>query len=161
MKIISYRSNPKHLAELVDLINFCQNIEADLSIKFAEQSDVFDIQNYYQKRGGNFWIALDDDKVVGSIALLPIDEKTAVLKKFFTYPEFRGNPSRLGAKLYKQFINFAREHNFNRIVLDTPEGEDRSHYFYEKQGFKRISSDELKVDYAYPDRNSRLYELTI
>lgn len=159
MQIESFQENPQHLAQLVDLINYCQNIEANLSIKMAEQDDIFQIKDYYQAKGGNFWVALEDDKVVGSIALLPINHQTAVLKKFFTYPKFRGQPNRLGAKLYQQLINFAHEHNFQRIVLDTPEGETRSHYFYEKNGFKQVTPAQFKADYPYPDRNSRLYEL--
>lgn len=160
MQITPYQDNPHHLAQLVDLINYCQNIEAQLNIKMAEQDDIFQINTYYQAKGGNFWIALDDtNQVVGSIALLPLDDKTVVLKKFFTYPQFRGQPNRLGAKLYQQLLTFANEHNFQRIVLDTPEDETRSHYFYEKQGFKQVAPDQFNADYPYPDRDSRLYEL--
>lgn len=161
MQIKSYQDNPHHLAQLVDLINYCQNIEANLDIKMAEQDDIFQIKDYYQAKGGNFWIALDDDQVVGSIALLPIANNTAVLKKFFTYPKYRGQPIRLGAQLYQEFIEFAKQHNFDRIVLDTPEGENRSHHFYEKNGFKQIAPENFKANYPYPDRNSRLYELLL
>ncbi|MFC6176648.1 GNAT family N-acetyltransferase [Companilactobacillus huachuanensis] len=161
MKIVSYQNNPQHLAQLVDLINYCQNIEANLKIKMAEQDDIFQINDYYQKKAGNFWIALDDNRVVGSIALLPIDSQTAVLKKFFTYPEFRGQPQHLGAKLYQKLLTFAQEKNFKRLVLDTPEGETRSHYFYEHHGFKQVSPDNFNADYPYPNRNSRLYELIL
>ncbi|HCD06845.1 GNAT family N-acetyltransferase [Companilactobacillus crustorum] len=159
MKIIPYQNNPHHLAQLVDLINYCQNIEAKLAIKMAEQDDVFQIPTYYQQTGGNFWIALDQNQVVGSIALLPIDNQTAVLKKFFTYPKFRGNPVHLGSQLYHELSEFARKNKFERIVLDTPELETRSHYFYEKHGFKQVTPANFNVSYAYPDRNSRLYEL--
>lgn len=161
MKTKSYKENPHHLAQLVDLVNFCQNIEADLSIKFAEQDDMFQIPAYYQAKGGEFWLAFEEDKVVGSIALLPVDTTTAVLKKFFTYPEFRGAPEHLGAQLYQQFIDFAKEKGFETIVLDTPEGEHRSHGFYEKKGFIQIKKEELTVDYPFPDRNSRIYELKL
>lgn len=82
MEIKEYENNPYHLAQLVDLINYCQNIEAKLDIKMAEQDDIFQIENYYQNRKGQFWIALENEKVVGSIALLRLDDKTAVLKNF-------------------------------------------------------------------------------
>lgn len=85
MEIKEYENNPYHLAQLVDLINYCQNIEAKLDIKMAEQDDIFQIENYYQNRKGQFWIALENEKVVGSIALLRIDDKTAVLKKNFLH----------------------------------------------------------------------------
>ncbi|CAJ1198771.1 hypothetical protein CPR19088_GLDEOEPO_02526 [Companilactobacillus paralimentarius] len=159
MQITTYQNNPHHLAQLVDLINYCQNIEAKLNIKMAEQDDIFQIDDYYQEKGGNFWIALENNQVVGSIALLPLDNQTAVLKKFFTYPQFRGQPNRLGARLYQQLLSFAKDHNFQRLVLDTPEGETRSHYFYEKQGFKQFELQNFNASHPYPDRDSRLYEL--
>lgn len=161
MKILPFEPNYHHTAQLVDLINYCQNLEAHLKIKMAEQDDIFNIPAYYQQSGGNFWLALDQDKVVGCIALLPIDANTAVLKKFFTYPSYRGNPVRLGQNLYDTLINFAKAHQFTRLVLDTPEAEHRSHTFYERQGFQQITSAQLHVAYPYPDRNSRLYELTL
>lgn len=158
MEIKPFENNPKHLAELVDLINYCQNIEAHLDIKMAEQSDIFEIEAYYQKQGGQFWIALQNNSVVGSIALLPVNQEIAILKKFFTYPEFRGHPVRLGQKLFDCFYAYYSSHNFSRIILDTPENESRSHFFYEKQGFQQISRDQLDIDYPFPDRNSRIYE---
>jgi len=159
MQIVPYQNNPHHLAQLVDLINYCQNIEAKLNIKMAEQDDIFQISSYYQFKGGNFWIALEKNQVVGSIALLPIGNQTGVLKKFFTYPQFRGQPNRLGAKLYQELLHFAQANNFKRLVLDTPEDETRSHYFYEKHGFKQVTPRQFNANYPYPDRNSRLYEL--
>lgn len=161
MKIISYEENPHHLAQIVDLIDFCQNKEAHLEIKMAEQDDLFQIKAYYQDKGGDFWIALDENDVVGTIALLPIDAQTAVLKKLFTYPKYRGQPVHLGGQLYETFFTFAKQQGYERIVLDTPEGETRSYYFYEKQGFVQITKDQLAADYVYPDRNSRLYQLTL
>lgn len=157
IKIEPFENTPKHTAQLVDLINYCQNIEAGLNIKMAEQDDIFQIKDYYQRRGGQFWLATDDKQVVGSIALLPIDNHYAVLKKFFTYPDYRGNPHRLGVQLFELLIQFAKNQNFREIVLDTPENEHRSHFFYEKHGFKLISREKLPVSYQFPDRDSRIY----
>lgn len=161
MQLSPYRSDPQTTAELVDLILYCQNTEAKLNITMAEQPDVLMIPDYYQARGGEFWVAKDHDHVAGCIALLPVDKHTAVLKKFFTYPQFRGGNVHLGWQLYQMFLAYAQAHDFKRIVLDTPEGEHRSHQFYERQGFKQISFDELGVDYAFPDRHSRFYALNL
>ncbi|MTV81574.1 GNAT family N-acetyltransferase [Secundilactobacillus folii] len=161
MQIEPFKPNYHHTAQLVDLINYCQNEEAHLGIKMAEQDDIFNIEAYYQQPGGNFWLALERDQVVGCIALLPVQPTTAVLKKFFTYPKYRGQPVRLGQQLFDVLMGFAASHGFKRLVLDTPEGEHRSHTFYERQGFKQITAEQLGVSYAYPNRNSRLYELNL
>lgn len=161
MKIQPLTQTAHHTAEIVDLINYCQNIEAKLAITMAEQDDIFQIDAYYRRRGGEFWGARADERLVGCIALLPLNDETAVLKKFFTYPEFRGQPHRLGQALFTTFLNAAQAQGFKRIVLDTPENEHRSHHFYERQGFVRISREQLGGQYAFPDRDSRYYALKL
>ena len=161
MQIQPYHPSALAQAQLVDLINYCQNTEAHLAIKMAEQADIFAIPQVYQQSGGDFWVAQDDQQIVGCIALLPLDAHTGVLKKFFTYPPYRGQPVRLGAQLFDQLLNFARRHDFTRLVLDTPAAETRSHTFYEHHGFRRITASELAVAYSYPDRHSWLYELQL
>ncbi|WP_461226275.1 GNAT family N-acetyltransferase [Lacticaseibacillus suihuaensis] len=162
MIIAPLTQTPHHTAELVDLVNYCQNIEAKLAIKMAEQDDIFQLDDYYRRPGGEFWGALTDDgRLVGCIGLLPLDGDTAVLKKFFTYPDFRGRPHHLGLALYETPLKAAKDRGLTRLVLDTPENEHRSHSFYERQGFTRIDRDQLGVAYAFPDRDSRYYELRL
>ncbi|CCW43044.1 acetyltransferase, GNAT family [Streptococcus agalactiae ILRI112] len=50
MEIKEYENNPYHLAQLVDLINYCQNIEAKLDIKMAEQDDIFSNRKLLSKQ---------------------------------------------------------------------------------------------------------------
>nr|WP_252904148.1 hypothetical protein [Secundilactobacillus silagei] len=82
MRITTFKNDPTVVAELVDLILYCQNTEAKLGITMAEQPDVFAISDYYQTSGGQFWVALDNtDHVAGCIGLLRVSATTAVLKK--------------------------------------------------------------------------------
>ncbi|WP_143462650.1 GNAT family N-acetyltransferase [Levilactobacillus enshiensis] len=162
MQIERYSYSPQTVAELVDLIMYCQNTEAHLGIKMREQADVFEISQYYQKNGGDFWVARDQGQVVGSIGLLKCNEKVGVLKKFFTYPTYRGRPQRLGQHLWQTLAAYVQtETQLTQLVLDTPEAETRSHYFYEKNGFQRIDRQQLPVSYAFPDRESLIYSKTI
>ncbi|MFR4008765.1 MAG: hypothetical protein ACLT0Y_05465 [Christensenellales bacterium] len=48
----------------------------------AEQQDLKDIQTYYQKDGGEFWIAKSDGKVIGTLGLQFRENHCAVMKKF-------------------------------------------------------------------------------
>lgn len=161
MEISPYVTDPQRTAELIDLILYCQNTEAHLGITMAEQPDVLMIPEYYQARGGEFWVATQAQHVAGCIALFPIDAHTAVLKKFFTYPQFRGQTVHLGWQLYQTLHHFVKSAGFTRLVLDTPEGEHRSHQFYERQGFVQVPFDQLGVNYAFPDRHSRCYVLSL
>lgn len=157
MEIITYQE--KYKQQIIDLILHIQNNEAGISLSLDEQPDLMDIDSYYQKSGGEFWIAVDNDSLVGTVALMCKNSGNAVLKKFFVRKDYR--KQKVGYALYCRLIEFARKKNINTIVLDTPSVAHDSHRFYERAGFVRISSAELPFEYDYPDRNSYLYMLKL
>lgn len=157
MKIETYSG--KYDEQIVSLILNIQNNEAKINLSLQEQPDLLDIYRSYQKDGGEFWIALSDDKVIGTIGLMISEKHCAVLKKFFVKKEFRSQ--KVGSALYSELLKFANNAGVRQIVLDTPSVARVSHKFYEKVGFCRIEPSDLPVPYLYPDRNSILYLLKI
>ena len=75
--------------EIIALILSIQNEEAKIELSLQEQPDLLDIHRSYQQPGGEFWIALSDGRVVGTIGLMLKENHCAVLKKFFVKKEFR------------------------------------------------------------------------
>lgn len=145
-----------------DLVLHIQNVEAGLGISLDEQQDLADIERHYLLAGGGFWVALDsDDRVVGTIGLLKKTDDVAVLKKFFVKEDWRGGGRQCASRLYEALIGFARLHGIRVILLDTPATAVRSHAFYKRHGFERISADDLPVIYDYPDRDSLLFRLLL
>lgn len=128
-------------------------------MSIQEQPDLLDIEQYYQQNGGNFWVALSDGKVIGTIGLMLKDQHCAVLKKFFVKREFRSQ--KIGRALYETLLRYATAAGVHTIILDTPSVAHGSHRFYEKARFHRISKDELPVPHSYPDRDSLLSLLTL
>ncbi|MCM3629094.1 GNAT family N-acetyltransferase [Paenibacillus glycanilyticus] len=150
----------KYKNEIIDLILHVQNSEFQLNIGLEEQSDILDIPKNYLANGGNFWVALNEDgEVIGSIGLQKLWQDFYILKKFFIYKEYRGKTFSEG--LFNEVVLYAKHHGIKTIILDTPSIATRSHRFYEKKGFERISEHDLPVRYDYPDRNSLLYRLTL
>ena len=49
----------------------------------------------------------------------------------------------LGRKLFAELLDFAYEHKFKELVLDTPKNTERAHKFYEKAGFNKVSAGRL------------------
>ncbi len=146
-------------SEIISLILSIQNDEAKIGLSLQEQPDLLDIHGSYQQTGGEFWIALSDDKVVGTIGLMLKDNHCAVLKKFFVKKEFRSQ--KVGLALYRELLKFAGNAWIQQIILDTPSVALASHRFYEKAGFCRIRAEELPIPYSYPDRDSILYMLNL
>lgn len=79
----------KYDKEIVSLILDIQNNEAKINLSLEEQPDLLDINRYYQQNGGEFWIALSDNCVIGTVGLMLKEKNYAVLKKFFVKKEFR------------------------------------------------------------------------
>ena len=145
--------------EILSLILSIQNDEAKIGLSLQEQPDLLDIHRSYQQPGGQFWIALSDGKVVGTIGLMLKDDHCAVLKKFFVKKEFRSQ--KVGLSLYRELLAYAIGKGVRCIILDTPAVAQASHHFYEKAGFRKISAAEVPVPYSYPDRDSILYLLNL
>ncbi len=146
--------------EAVALILDIQNKEAKINLSIDEQPDLLDINRHYMQRGGNFWVAVDEDgHVAGTIAVMKIDGDWCVLKKFFVREDCRSK--KVGLQLYQRLLDFVRQAGFSHIILDTPSVATKSHAFYEKAGFRRVTKEEIPAAYHFPDRHSLLYRLDL
>ncbi len=64
--------------------------------------------------------------------------------------------------LFNQFLQQANDLKLRNIFLDTPGVAVASHRFYEKNGFELIKDyQNLPTGYSFPDRNSKIYRLTL
>ena len=60
----------KYDNEIISLILSIQNDENKLVLSLGEQPDLLDIKRCYRLSGGEFRVALSDDKVIGTIGLM-------------------------------------------------------------------------------------------
>ena len=136
--------------EIISLVLHCQNDGTRPLVSVADQPELLHIKEEYINGGGNFWVAKENGKVAGTIGLMNEGNGLGILKKFFVYEAYRGAPHSLGRQLYDILLNYAKKHNFKKIILDTPKNTDRAHKFYEKSGFKKIAKEALPIEYNYP-----------
>lgn len=145
---------------VIALVLRCKN-DGTRVIRLEDQPDLFRVREEYMDGGGNFWVAKEDGKVVGTIALMNKGGGVGVLKKFFVAEPYRGRPHHLGRRLYAVLLQFARERHFRQMVLDTPRNTERAHRFYEKAGFRQVEKEELAVEYDYPYADSDFFCLEL
>lgn len=81
MQIKTY--SEKYRNEVISLILDIQNNEAKIGLPLSEQPDLLDINRSYRQNGGEFWIALSNGEIIGTIGLMMKERHCAVLKKFF------------------------------------------------------------------------------
>ncbi len=154
MQIIEYEDQYKE--QVIRLILTIQNQEAKIGLSLEEQPDLNNIESAYLKQDGGFWIALnEEDQVVGTIGILNKGNGYGVLKKFFVRADCRSQ--KVGYRLYHTLLEFCRVKKIKTVLLDTPSVAVVSHRFYERNGFSRITKEELPIPYEFPDRDSYLY----
>lgn len=136
--------------EVINIVLHFQNDGTRPTVTVDDQPDLLNIKTNYIKTGGNFWIAKEDNKLIGTIGLLPYNNEIAILKKFFVYENYQGKPYHIGRKLYENLLNFALDKGYKLIILDTPHNTTRAHDFYTKAGFKMVNQIDLPIQYSHP-----------
>ena len=153
MEIMTYQE--KYKDQIINLILDIQNNEAKINLSLDEQPDLKDITSCYEHGGGEFWIAVDDGTVIGTLALMNKGNGNAVLKKAFVRSDHRKKG--VLSKLYDELLAFANSKDIHTFIFDTPSVATDCHHFFEKRGYRRIAKDELPFEYHYPDRDSYVY----
>jgi len=157
MQIITYQERYKQ--QIIDLILHIQNSEAKINLSLEEQPDLLDIHNAYEKNGGQFWLAVENNIVIGTLALMNKGNGNGILKKGFVKKEYRKQG--ILTKLYGRLIDYAKRNNYKQLMFDTPSVATDCHRFFEREGYVRIEKEEQPFAYEYPDRNSYLYLLRL
>ncbi|EOI58593.1 GNAT family N-acetyltransferase [Enterococcus gilvus] len=151
VKIVPFEE--KYTQEIVDLIIPIQREEFNIQLTVEDQPDLLTIQEEYINTGGNFWVALFDDKVIGTIALVRLENHCGAIKKMFVTKDFRGE-KQIGRKLLDTLVNYCKEQGYERLYLGTVEVLKAAQKFYKKNGFELIDKTEMPKDYHLMDVDS-------
>jgi len=143
--------------DIIQMILKIQQQEYNLPITEADQPDLKNIETFYQQNHGNFWVAICDDEVVGTIALKSIDDGNAIIRKMFVKQEFRGREIGVSNSLLMILMQWAKENDFRNLYLGTTTKFLAAHRFYEKNGFIEIRADELPVNFPVMEVDKKFY----
>ncbi|SEI51019.1 N-acetylglutamate synthase, GNAT family [Dyadobacter koreensis] len=147
--------------QIVDLIIPIQQIEFGVPITLEDQPDLMDIENNYQATGGNFWAALQDGKVVGTIALISIGDGKGVIRKMFVSKDFRGKEFGIAQKLLIGLIDFCKKNGITDLYLGTVDILKAAIRFYEKNGFLSLEKKDLPSSFPIMSADNVFYHLEI
>jgi ribosomal protein S18 acetylase RimI-like enzyme len=101
-----------------------------------------DFLGRYDERHDGFWVAVDGQRIVGSITIDGNEAPTkgAHLRWFILDPECQGKG--VGNQLMGAAMRFCEQQNFQRVHLSTFAGLDSARHLYEKWGFKLVEEKE-------------------
>jgi GNAT superfamily N-acetyltransferase len=159
-QVIIQEFQPAYQDQVIDLI---VPIQQDFGIQITadDQPDLKTIPQFYQRGNGNFWIALDDDRVVGTVALVDIGSQQVALRKMFTHPDYRGKEKGVAARLLETVFNWARDRQVIDIYLGTTDKFLAAHRFYEKNGFVEMTKADLPPNFPVMGVDSKFYRYQI
>ena len=159
--LILQEYNPDYKCQILELILSIQQDEYNISISKADQPDLLNIENVYQSGNGNFWMALHQGKVVGTIALLDIGNRKVALRKMFVKKEFRGNIFQTAVFLLHNAIVWAKTKKVKEIYLGTTLQFVAAHRFYEKHHFENIEPDKLPTNFPIMQVDKKFYKYIV
>lgn len=112
-------------------------LEGEFGWNSVKRPDLDGITEVYQKDPkSNFWIALHDGEVVGTIALLNFKRGKGYLKRMYVAKTYRSTG--LAGQLLEALLSHARRNGFKKIFLGTSPEMQAATRFYEKNGFTLI-----------------------
>ena len=89
-------------------------------------------------KGGHIFFAIFKSEVVGTMALIPREEKIYELNKMAVKKELRGNG--IGHQLIQYTIDFAKNNKYKSVILYSNTVLENSIHLYNKFGFKKIDN---------------------
>lgn len=114
--------------------------------------DVDQYQEIYSNSCGLFLVALDGEKVVGTGAIHRLKEDVAELKRIWLLEQYHGQ--KIGYRVVSMLLDFARQHGYRSVYLETSPQQKQAISFYKKMGFDEIAS-------PYADTDEISMELTL
>ncbi len=139
---------PEHRQGIIDLILSIQQIEFKVPITLEDQPDLLTIPEVYQQGRGNFWVATNEEnRVIGTIALIEFPPHRAALRKMFVAAEYRGKTYGLAQSLMDIALEWCLKNELESIWLGTIPRLEAAVRFYEKNGFDRVEADDLPLEF--------------
>lgn len=97
-------------------------------------ADISDVENNYIARGGLFELLIDENEnILGTVGLYPMNDGVVELRKMYFAPELRGHG--WGKKTLTRMIERAGELGFTRIYLETASPLKEAIGLYKSFGF--------------------------
>ena len=137
MEILKFQK--KYNNDVIDLIKKCYiTINKEFDIDDADK-DLSDIENYYNTNGA-FFIALNDNKVVGTVGIVFLEEKNIIIgdvRRLYVLPELQHLG--IGTALLQFIYKYAKNNQANCLRGATGKTQEKAISLYKKLGAHEIS----------------------
>jgi N-acetylglutamate synthase-like GNAT family acetyltransferase len=149
---------PDDADDVISVILPIQREEFGIDITADAQPDLRVIPDFYQSGKGQFWVAVKDGAIVGTLGLKDIGNNQAALRKMFVAAEVRGREHGVARRLLEALFAHAGEVGVTDIFLGTTDKFLAAQRFYEKNGFVEIPATDLPRAFPRMAVDSKFYQ---
>ena len=114
-----------------------ETFEAYVAKYMAKFVENFDSAKEY------LWIAENGTEIIGSIAIVKVDEKSARLRWLLVEPNERNKG--IGNKLMQEALSFCKNRGYQKVILGTFSDLIIARRLYEKYGFRLVESENHSI----------------
>lgn len=93
-------------------------------------------ENYIIKPGGKIFFVRDNEKIVGTVALMKMEEGVFELTKMAVTPKYQGR--KIGQKLMEHTIDYAKNQGWKSLIIYSDRKLENAIFIYQKYGFREI-----------------------
>lgn len=132
MEIISYQ--PQYAKDFKEL-NIAW-LEKYFWIEPHDEEVLGEPGKYIIEPGGKIFFVKDEEKIIGCVALMKIEDGIFELTKMAVIPEYQGK--KIGQKLMEYTLEFAKKQNWDHLIIFSNRKLENAIYIYKKYGFREI-----------------------
>ena len=118
------------------LISTILNQEFQLEKKAYSDTDLMTVAETYSGKRNIFLVGEEDARIVGTIAVKEDDKATALLRRLFVDPAFRGR--KFGTQLVDEALQFCRKQGYKKVVFRGTVGMSAASALIRKKGFLEV-----------------------
>jgi DNA-binding MarR family transcriptional regulator/N-acetylglutamate synthase-like GNAT family acetyltransferase len=117
----------------------------------------YEFLEHYDTDNDKIWLAMYNQEIVGSIAILAKPNSQAQLRWFLVHPVFRGTG--VGKHLLETALHYCRKQQFKNVYLLTTDVQQKAISMYKKAGFQPTES--LKMEQWGKVMHEERYDLNL
>jgi ribosomal protein S18 acetylase RimI-like enzyme len=131
--------------DILDLVS----ADEELSKYSRHKEDLFDVRGYFQ-RGGCFWVAEDNHKIVGMVGIRLSEGGEMKVKALRVHPDYRRQG--IAKRLMKILENYCQEQGTKELILGVSKNSLPARTLYESLGYIKYKEKQFepgKIIYYY------------
>lgn len=140
-----YQLQPGDVGYLIYLHGHLYARESGYNLEFEAYvcKTFYEFLPTYNPAKDRIFLAIADNQIIGSVAILGSSRHLAQLRWFIIHPDYRGRG--LGKQLLEQAMDFCREKHYQKVYLMTTSMQETAIALYKKAGFRKTGEKYLQL----------------